>query len=163
MSTSMIDTSTEAYADYMAVKVNGQKPSERAKERGVSPSTISRNVSNIVRDLDAGAVLDGDGEAPLTGAEKVPTLTEMAQDAHPFGAAILAEREKVTANVKRTESALKAAQERHDAAQDAVSKWDENAAKSGFDYAALVAARDALIAEAQENTDGDDDADGEDE
>lgn len=76
--TPTIDPTTDAWSDYVAVIVNGDKPSVRATERGITPSTVSANVARIKRAIDAGATVPDGTDAPVS----VPTFDAWLRDTH---------------------------------------------------------------------------------
>lgn len=60
----VIDTTTDAYADYVACDVDGMSQSDRAAARGIRPATVSANVRRIRALIASGASTDGDDGTP---------------------------------------------------------------------------------------------------
>jgi hypothetical protein len=79
---STIDTTTDAYADYVAV-TGGMRPTDRARDRGITPATVSANVRRIRDAIANGATVPGDVAVPMT------TPTVNAVDAHAIADAIV--------------------------------------------------------------------------
>lgn len=80
MSTKTIDPTTDAYADYVAVVANDVRPSDRAKERGIAPATVSANVKRIKDALANGATLPDGADVPTH--TDAPTFYQWVRDTH---------------------------------------------------------------------------------
>lgn len=138
MATTTIDSASSAYQDYVAVVINGQKPSERAKEEGKQPSSVSANVKRIREALANGATVDGspatgDSGTGTTPTPIAPTIEDIAASMHPFGAVLYADRVKSEREVSRMEDQIEALNARLNEAREALTAWDDNARESaGF-------------------------------
>lgn len=80
MSTTTIDPTSSSYAHYVAVEVNGEKPSERAKALDIAPASVSAGVKRIKDALAAGATLP-DGSVPVEGVDS-PSFYQWVEDTH---------------------------------------------------------------------------------
>lgn len=84
MSTTTIDPRTDAWRDYVAVVNGGVRPTDRAKQRGITGATVSANVKRIRDAIAAGAALpDGDVAYDDNGTTSiVPTFNAWVTDQH---------------------------------------------------------------------------------
>lgn len=147
---------SEAYADYVAVKVHGQTAKDRADEMGKNPSTVSAAVKRIQGKIDDGTIED-----PALGGAAGPGLkrvnrTSLADEMLEGASMFIESYDRVETERKRVHDRIQTMSEQLtelDAKQESIKSI---AGKSGFDWDAF----DARVADAEGGEEPSDEGDG---
>lgn len=121
-----ISVSADVMADYTAVVTNGVKPSDRAKQRNVTPSTISAGVKRVRTQLDNGGVVNVDGSPSTSATPNTPATVDpiaVAIEMGGMGGKLIAD-ELLKHDAERTR--IDAERERLDTATTALDASDES-------------------------------------
>lgn len=140
-------TTTDAYTDYVACVVNGMSRADRARERGVTPSTISANIKRVI---GAGYPADGVGvnAVPTSGGVPVPTNAKpVPVDRAAIADAMIPGMSALVAGIDRIDTERDRVVERMAAMSDQLDDIDTKrngmrslATAAGFDWDAFDAA-----------------------
>lgn len=163
--------SANVLTQYNRVHVNGERPSDVARDMGVTGSTVSSNVKRVRDAIAAGATVTTDDASATVAASSAPVTVDrmaIADDMVDAGADYVFMWDRHTATIDDITARVDTMRRDADRLAATVAATEhrrarlvERAAADGFDFDAFHAAVDAAIAAANAPTD-DDDATGDD-
>lgn len=139
---------SDAFQDFMATEIGGQSKAARAKDRGITPSTVSANVKRVQEAIDSGLI-----ENPRDGSTTVPGKAadrkDIAENILEGSSMFVESLDKIDSEHKRIEGRVTQMQEQLSDLDGQRGKIRDLATKAGFNWDEY----DAQVAAAESGTD----------